>query len=169
MLRLRLLRLLFPVLLLLLGFLVWSNWNPRNRSHRGTRATDLTDTSQAQGVSVNRLTTDADSDLQIRQVKVFSRDPQRRQSFAQRTADALNVSVQATDSAEACVRGSDVLVVITNAREPALLGHWGPAHFFSHSCWRFFCRYRRSFARRFVVVGAPFLRKSRHAFGKLFK
>ena len=71
MLRLRLLRLLFPVLLAVLGLLLWSSWNPRNRSHGGVRATDVTDISQAQGVSVNRLTRDTNSDIQIRQVQVF--------------------------------------------------------------------------------------------------
>ena len=40
MLRLRLLRLLFPVLLAVLGLLLWSSWNPRNRSHGGVRATE---------------------------------------------------------------------------------------------------------------------------------
>ena len=36
----------------------------------------------------------------------------------------LNISAQPADSAEACVRGSDVVTVITNAREPALQGAW---------------------------------------------
>jgi ornithine cyclodeaminase/alanine dehydrogenase-like protein (mu-crystallin family) len=60
----------------------------------------------------------------IRQVKVFSRDPQRREAFARRVAEETDLSVQPADSAEECVRGSDVVTVITNAREPALQGAW---------------------------------------------
>ena len=34
------------------------------------------------------------------------------------------VDVKAVDSAQECVEGADVVIVITSAREPALLGEW---------------------------------------------
>lgn len=60
----------------------------------------------------------------IKGVKVFSRKEERRTAFAERSSESLKVDVKAVDSAEECVEGADVVIVITSAREPALLGEW---------------------------------------------
>jgi ornithine cyclodeaminase/alanine dehydrogenase-like protein (mu-crystallin family) len=60
----------------------------------------------------------------IKAVKVFSRREERREEFAKRSSESLNVEVKAVDSAQECVEGADVVIVITSAREPALLGEW---------------------------------------------
>ena len=60
----------------------------------------------------------------IKGVKVFSRKEERRTAFAERSGESLKVDVKAVESAQECVEGADVVIVITSAREPALLGEW---------------------------------------------
>jgi ornithine cyclodeaminase/alanine dehydrogenase-like protein (mu-crystallin family) len=60
----------------------------------------------------------------IRQARVFSRRPERREEFARQMSERLNLEVSASDSAQACVTGADVVVTITSAREPVLQGEW---------------------------------------------
>ena len=60
----------------------------------------------------------------IKGVKVFSRKEERRTAFAERSSESLKVDVKAVESAQKCVEGADVVIVITSAREPALLGEW---------------------------------------------
>ena len=60
----------------------------------------------------------------IKEVKVFSRKEERRTAFAERSRESLKVDVKAVESAQGCVEGADVVIVITSAREPALLGEW---------------------------------------------
>jgi ornithine cyclodeaminase/alanine dehydrogenase-like protein (mu-crystallin family) len=60
----------------------------------------------------------------IKEVKVFSRKEERRTAFAERSSESLKVDVKAVESAQECVEGADVVIVITSAREPALLGEW---------------------------------------------
>ena len=60
----------------------------------------------------------------IKGVKVFSRKEERRTAFAERNSESLKVDVKAVESAQKCVEGADVVIVITSAREPALLGEW---------------------------------------------
>ena len=60
----------------------------------------------------------------IKGVKVFSRREERRTAFAERSSERLMVDVKAVDNAQECVEGADVVIVITSAREPALLGEW---------------------------------------------
>jgi ornithine cyclodeaminase/alanine dehydrogenase-like protein (mu-crystallin family) len=52
------------------------------------------------------------------EVRVWSRDPEHAQRFAQEHG------VEAAGSAEAAVRGADVIVTATAAREPILKGAW---------------------------------------------
>ena len=60
----------------------------------------------------------------IKGVKVFSRKEDRRTAFAEQSSETLKVDVKAVESAQECVEGADVVIVITSAREPALLREW---------------------------------------------
>lgn len=56
--------------------------------------------------------------LDVRELRVFSRDPERRAHFAG------EVSAAAAESAEAAVRGADVVVTITTSARPVLETGW---------------------------------------------
>lgn len=60
----------------------------------------------------------------LREVRVFSRSAEKRESFAERMSRSLAVSIRAADSAEEAVRGCDIAVTATSARDPVLLGAW---------------------------------------------
>lgn len=60
----------------------------------------------------------------IKKVHVFGRDPDRRAAFAAQLASETGVGVVPVASAEEAVRGLDVVITATNAREPVLLGEW---------------------------------------------
>jgi alanine dehydrogenase len=55
---------------------------------------------------------------QIRGVRVWSRNPQKVRKFAE------DVGATASDSAEAAVRGADIVVTATNAKDPLLEAGW---------------------------------------------
>ena len=57
-------------------------------------------------------------------VKVFSRTPGKREAFAAKMASKLGLHVDAVNSAEEATRGSDVMVTITSAKAPVVLGEW---------------------------------------------
>jgi ornithine cyclodeaminase/alanine dehydrogenase-like protein (mu-crystallin family) len=57
-------------------------------------------------------------------VKVFSRKAERREGFARKMAEKLGIAVEAAGSAEEAVRGSDIVVTITSAKTPVVLGEW---------------------------------------------
>ena len=61
---------------------------------------------------------------EIRQARVFSRRQERCEDFAQRSSERLGVDVRAVDSAQECVEGADIVIAITSAREPVVLGEW---------------------------------------------
>jgi ornithine cyclodeaminase/alanine dehydrogenase-like protein (mu-crystallin family) len=56
--------------------------------------------------------------------KVFSRNAEKREAFAQKMSEKLGIEVEAVESAEAAVRGSHVVVTITSAKAPVVLGEW---------------------------------------------
>ena len=60
----------------------------------------------------------------LRQVRVFSRNPERRQSFADEMSRELGVEVTPVERPEQAAEGADILVTITSAREPVLKGEW---------------------------------------------
>ncbi len=60
----------------------------------------------------------------IKQARVFSRRQERREDFARRSSERLGVDVQPADSAQGCVEGADIVIAITSAREPVVLGQW---------------------------------------------
>lgn len=62
--------------------------------------------------------------LPIRQVKVFSRDRARLESFCSRISGQTGVSVSAADGPETVVRGSDVIGTVTTAAKPLFDAEW---------------------------------------------
>jgi ornithine cyclodeaminase/alanine dehydrogenase-like protein (mu-crystallin family) len=60
----------------------------------------------------------------IRKVLVFSRSVERLEAFAARMAGSLGLTVTAVETAEQAVRGCDIAITATNARDPVLLGEW---------------------------------------------
>ncbi len=60
----------------------------------------------------------------IKQVRAYSRTPERREAFATRMSHRLNTEVVPSESAEECIRGADIAITITPSREPVLKGEW---------------------------------------------
>jgi ornithine cyclodeaminase/alanine dehydrogenase-like protein (mu-crystallin family) len=62
--------------------------------------------------------------LQVGEFAVYSRDPARREDFALSCAEQYQLPVAAAPSAEQAVRGSQVVVTITNSAQPVLEAGW---------------------------------------------
>lgn len=60
----------------------------------------------------------------VTRVAVYGRDASRSAAFAAQLAAETGVAVEAVDSAEAAVRGLDIVITATTAREPVLKGEW---------------------------------------------
>ncbi len=60
----------------------------------------------------------------IKTVRVFGRDPDRRKTFTTQLATETGVEVVPVEKAEDAVRGLDVVITATSAREPVLFGEW---------------------------------------------
>jgi ornithine cyclodeaminase/alanine dehydrogenase-like protein (mu-crystallin family) len=60
----------------------------------------------------------------IQAIKAFGRDATRRQTFCTEMSQRLDVPVEPADAPEATVKGVDVVVTATNAREPLFDGNW---------------------------------------------
>ena len=60
----------------------------------------------------------------IQQVRVFGRDPERRQTFADEMQRTTGVETVPADSAEHAVRDADVVATMTSSATPVLLGEW---------------------------------------------
>ncbi len=61
---------------------------------------------------------------EIKEARVFSRRQERREDFARRSSERLGVDVRPVESAQECVEGADIVVAITSARDPVLMGDW---------------------------------------------
>ena len=62
--------------------------------------------------------------LEIKQLRVYSRNEERRAAFAAEQADQLGVEVVDAPTAEAAVRGADVVVTVTTSRSPVIQADW---------------------------------------------
>ncbi len=60
----------------------------------------------------------------IKRIKVYSPNPQHRRDFADQMGALLNIDIQPVDSAEAAVKGADIVVTATSSNVPVLDGHW---------------------------------------------
>ena len=60
----------------------------------------------------------------IELIRIYSRSPENREAFARAMAEETGVKTVVVDSAEACVRDMDVLVLITKATEPVIRSEW---------------------------------------------
>ena len=60
----------------------------------------------------------------IQTIKAFGRDATRRQTFCAEMTQQLGIPVEAADTPEAVVKGMDVVITSTNAREPLFDGNW---------------------------------------------
>jgi ornithine cyclodeaminase len=60
----------------------------------------------------------------VREVRVWSRNPERAQKFCTALATRLGVAMTVVTDATAAVHGADIINVITKAASPVLLGEW---------------------------------------------
>jgi ornithine cyclodeaminase/alanine dehydrogenase-like protein (mu-crystallin family) len=60
----------------------------------------------------------------IKELRVFSRDFDRRATFAREQADQLGVETIAAGSAELAVRGADVVITVTPSKSPVMEAEW---------------------------------------------
>jgi alanine dehydrogenase len=66
--------------------------------------------------------------LEIKELRAFSRDPGRRAAFAVEQSGRLGVKVVAAGSAEAAVRGADVVITMTTSTVPVIEAAWVSDH-----------------------------------------
>jgi ornithine cyclodeaminase/alanine dehydrogenase-like protein (mu-crystallin family) len=66
--------------------------------------------------------------LEIKEMRAFSRDPARRAAFAAEQSRRLGVNVTAAGSAEAAVRGADVVITMTTSSVPVIEAEWVADH-----------------------------------------
>ncbi len=60
----------------------------------------------------------------IKKARVYSRRQERREEFAKRMSEQLQIDVEAVEDAQQCVADSEIVVTITSARDPVLKGEW---------------------------------------------
>ena len=60
----------------------------------------------------------------VREARVFSRSPQRREAFARRMQNLLGIPVTPSPSAREAAEGAQIVITITNSRTPVLEGAW---------------------------------------------
>ncbi|MFQ5704224.1 MAG: ornithine cyclodeaminase family protein [Gemmatimonadales bacterium] len=60
----------------------------------------------------------------IGQVRIYSRNPARREHLAKSASGELGITVQAVESAQSAVEGVDIICTTTSSKEPVLQGDW---------------------------------------------
>ena len=60
----------------------------------------------------------------LKKIKVFSPTKENREKFAKHHAETYAIEVEAVETAEECVKNSDIVIAATNATDPVLFGRW---------------------------------------------
>jgi len=60
----------------------------------------------------------------LKEVRVWSRDPEKRAEFARRCTEKFGLNIRVTETARECVEGADIVVTATNSKEPVLSSDW---------------------------------------------
>ena len=60
----------------------------------------------------------------LREVRVWSRSPEKRAAFADRCVKKLNLNVGAVETARQCVEGADIVTTATSSRQPVIECVW---------------------------------------------
>ena len=60
----------------------------------------------------------------IERVRVYSPTRENREAYAHKMSERLGISVEAVDTGRAAAEGAAILITVTKAREPVLLGEW---------------------------------------------
>jgi ornithine cyclodeaminase len=60
----------------------------------------------------------------LKEVKVFSRNPENRKKFAEEMGPATNLTITPVASPQAAVRGVDIVLTATNSSVPVFDGNW---------------------------------------------
>lgn len=60
----------------------------------------------------------------LRRVRAWSRDPAHVRAFVADARERLGIDVESASSAEAAVRGADLVCTLTSSHEPVLRGEW---------------------------------------------
>jgi ornithine cyclodeaminase/alanine dehydrogenase-like protein (mu-crystallin family) len=68
--------------------------------------------------------------LEIKELRVYCRNADRRAAFAEEQQEQLGVSTVDAPSAEAAVRGADIVVTVTTSHTPVLHADWVEPHAF---------------------------------------
>jgi len=66
--------------------------------------------------------------LQVEELRVFSRNAERRAAFAAEQAEQLGIKTVDASTAEAAVRGADIVVTVTTSHLPVLEAAWVEPH-----------------------------------------
>jgi ornithine cyclodeaminase/alanine dehydrogenase-like protein (mu-crystallin family) len=61
---------------------------------------------------------------QLRRVRVWSRNPDHAQAFAEQESARIGIQIEATETAQAAVTGADLICTTTASAEPVLKGDW---------------------------------------------
>src|SRR6266496_3380568 len=61
---------------------------------------------------------------QIKSIKAYGRNAERRKAFARKMTSLLRVEVTGANSPEEAARGQSIVITATSAREPVLKGEW---------------------------------------------
>ena len=62
--------------------------------------------------------------VEIDQLRVYSRNAEKRATFAEEQGEQLGVETIAAESAEAAVRGADIVVTVTTSQAPVIEADW---------------------------------------------